>query len=111
MMIIKDKNKLISFMVVAFIVVAWMEKGNSHHSFFYRKHPFQGQVNQQDLVEQLAHGLIFVISNRFPYANLLKGNALFSGHRSLLVDFDISFAATARNCEHNANTDCDHEAD
>jgi len=34
MMIIKDKNKLISFMVVAFIVVAWMEKGNSHHSFF-----------------------------------------------------------------------------
>jgi hypothetical protein len=34
MMIIKDKNKLISFMVVAFMVVAWMEKGNSHHSFF-----------------------------------------------------------------------------
>jgi hypothetical protein len=31
---IKDKNNLSSFIVVAFIVVAWTEKGNSHHSFF-----------------------------------------------------------------------------
>jgi len=69
------------------------------------------QVNQRDLVERLAHGLIFTISNRFPYANLLMGDAIFSGHRSLPVDFDIVFAAATGNCEHDANADCDNYSD
>ena len=69
------------------------------------------QVDQRDCVEQLAHGLIFAISNRFLYANRLTGNALFSGHRSLPVDFDIVFAAATGDCEHDANTDRDHDSD
>ena len=69
------------------------------------------QVDQLDFVERLAHGLIFAISNRFPSANLFKGNALFSGHRSLPVDFDIVFAAATGYCEHDAYTDRDNNSD
>ena len=69
------------------------------------------QVDQRDCVEQLAHGLIFAISNRFPYANRLMGNALFSGHCSLPVDFDIVFAAATGDSEHETNADRDHNSD
>ena len=87
MMIIKDKNNLSSFIAVAFIVVAWTEKGNSHHSFFTGKHPFQMQVDQRDRVERFAHGLIFAISSRLPYANrsFIAGKADNSGYREIRV--------------------------
>ena len=41
----------------------------------------------------------------------LRSRASNLRHRSLPVDFDIFFAATTGDCEHDANTDRDHDSD
>jgi len=58
-------------MVVALIMVAWMEKGIPI-IHFYRKHPFQMQIDS-GLCEQLAHGLIFAISKTLPLFEPFNG--------------------------------------
>jgi len=45
------------------------------------------QVDQRDHIERLAHGLIFSISSRLPYANrsFIAGKADNSGYREISV--------------------------